>query len=244
VQIDSLALQMRPRAPHEAADLGVRLCQANAGAVYRCYLAVALPLSIVALSLSEFSSWYSILLIWCAKPWFDRTVLFVLARAAFGQRSTVGDLWREQRAVWWSQFLLTWTWRRLSPWRSFTQPVYQLEGHTFFQLRKRIVQLRNRYSSPAFFMTFSFGLAETGLTFAVMSLAFWFAPAELGFDFGKLFSGESNNLAEFIGALSYALAVLFLEPFYVAAGFGMYLNRRAELEAWDIEQEFRRAFAS
>ena len=43
---------------------------------------------------------------------------------------------------------------------------------------------------------------------------------------------------------AYALAVLFLEPYYVAAGFAMYLNRRAELEAWDIEQEFRRAFAA
>jgi hypothetical protein len=42
---------------------------------------------------------------------------------------------------------------------------------------------------------------------------------------------------------AYVVAVLFLEPFYVAAGFAMYLNRRAELEAWDIEQEFRRAFA-
>jgi hypothetical protein len=39
------------------------------------------------------------------------------------------------------------------------------------------------------------------------------------------------------------IAVLFLEPYYVAAGFGMYLNRRAELEAWDIEQELRRVFA-
>jgi hypothetical protein len=44
--------------------------------------------------------------------------------------------------------------------------------------------------------------------------------------------------------LAYAAVVAFLEPFYVAAGFGMYLNRRVELEAWDIEQEFRRAFAA
>jgi hypothetical protein len=43
-------------------------------------------------------------------------------------------------------------------------------------------------------------------------------------------------------AIGYALVVLFLEPFYVAAGFAMYLNRRAQLEAWDIEQELRRAF--
>jgi len=41
---------------------------------------------------------------------------------------------------------------------------------------------------------------------------------------------------------AYSIAVLLLEPFYVAAGFAMYLNRRAELEAWDIEQEFRQAF--
>ena len=40
----------------------------------------------------------------------------------------------------------------------------------------------------------------------------------------------------------YAAVIGFVEPFYVAAGFAMYLNRRAALEAWDIEQEFRRAF--
>ena len=54
--------------------------------------------------------------------------------------------------------------------------------------------------------------------------------------------------APFVGALQIlvyagAIVVLFLEPFYVASGFTMYLTRRAELEAWDIEQEFRRAFS-
>ena len=50
--------------------------------------------------------------------------------------------------------------------------------------------------------------------------------------------------AKLVGSIAYVVVVLFLEPFYVAAGFAMYLNRRAELEAWDIEQEFRRAFVS
>ncbi len=244
MQIDSLALQMRPRAPHEAADLGVRLCQANAAAVYRCYFVAAIPIALVALSLFEFAPWAPTLFLWWAKPWLDRTVLFVLSRAAFGQRTTVGDLWREQRSVWWQQLILTWTWRRLSPWRSFTQAAYQLEGHSFFALRRRVSQLRNRYSTPAFFMTFAFGLAESGLTAAVLSLAFWLVPPEQGFDFWSFFTGDSHLAAQFISALAYASAVLFLEPFYVAGGFGMYLNRRAELEAWDIEQEFRRAFAT
>ena len=243
MQIDSLSLQMRPRAPHEAADLGVRLCQANARAIYRCYLLVALPVAILAMSLFEFSPWLPDLFMWCAKPWLDRTVLFVLARGAFGQPTTIGDLWREQGNVWWRQFFLTWTWRRLSPWRSFTQPVYQLEGHPFFKLRKRIVQMRNRYSGPAFFMTQAFAFAEMGLTVSVISLAFWFAPPEQGFDFNTFFKGEWSVTAQLLGSAGYMAAVLFLEPFYVAVGFGMYLNRRAELEAWDIEQEFRRAFA-
>src|SRR6185295_4622048 len=35
-------------------------------------------------------------------------------------------------------------------------------------------------------------------------------------------------------------AVLLLEPFYVAAGFALYLNRRTLLEGWDIEVALRR----
>ena len=59
----------------------------------------------------------------------------------------------------------------------------------------------------------------------------------------ELLSGEAAGPLLFVLPIAYAVAVLFIEPFYVAAGFAMYLNRRAEIEAWDIEQEFRRAFA-
>jgi hypothetical protein len=235
---------MRPRAPHEAADLGIRLCQASAREVYRCYLAVAIPLSLLSMSLFEIRPWLPGVVLWCAKPWLDRTVLYVLSRAAFGQHTTLGDLWADQRQVWWSQFILTWTWRRLSPWRSFTQAVYQLEGHSFFRLRQRIVQVRRKYSGPAAIMTGAFSMAEMFLTLGVFSLTFWLTPGVEQFDFATLFSGEGNLRLALISSIAYVIAVLFLEPFYVAAGFGMYLNRRAELEAWDIEQEFRRAFAT
>jgi len=60
----------------------------------------------------------------------------------------------------------------------------------------------------------------------------------------ELLSGEVPGVLAFAAPVAYAIVVLFLEPFFVAAGFAMYLNRRADLEAWDIEQEFRRAFAS
>lgn len=38
----------------------------------------------------------------------------------------------------------------------------------------------------------------------------------------------------------YALVLIAWEPIYVACGFSLYLNRRTELEAWDLELVFRR----
>jgi len=243
MRIDALAIRLRTRAPLEAADLGVRLCQANAGQVYRCYIVVALPIVILALATIEIAGWLPSLLLWWLKPWLDRTVLFVLSRAAFGQGTTVRDLWRSQGTVWWRQLIITLTWRRLSPWRSFTQAVYQLEGLRLRDMWRRVAQIRRGRSGQALLMTSAFSWTELALTLALFSLSFWFAPQMEEARLPMLLSDASGMTVSFVTSLCYALVVLFLEPFYVAAGFAMYLNRRAELEAWDIEQEFRRAFA-
>jgi hypothetical protein len=221
----------------EAADLGVRLCQSAAREVYQCYWTVALPLFALCLATYEIIEWLPAVLIWWFKPWLDRTVLYVLSRAAFGQATRVTDLVRDQRRVWWHQLFLTLTTRRLSPWRSFTQSVYQLEGLPFLASRKRVMQIRRGRTTPATLMTSAFSVAETMLTIALVSLIFWFTPGERD----PFAPGAFAELA-FPVTCAYALVVLFLEPFYVAAGFAMYLNRRAQLEAWDIEQELRRAF--
>jgi hypothetical protein len=221
----------------EAADLGVRLCQSAAREVYLCYCVTALPVFAVSLATYEIATWLPLLLIWWLKPWLDRTVLFVLSRAAFGQSTTVGDLIRNQRRVLWSQLLLSLTTRRLSPWRSFTQPVYQLEGLAFLASRKRVRQIRRGRTTPATLMTSAFCVTETVLMVALVSLIFWFTPGQT-----EPFAPGVISSLELPIACAYVIAILFLEPFYVAAGFAMYLNRRAQLEAWDIEQELRRAF--
>jgi hypothetical protein len=224
----------------EAADLGVRLCQSAARPVYVCYWALGLPVVALSLATFEIADWLPGLLIWWAKPWLDQTILFVLSRAAFGQPTALGDLWNAQRRVWWSQLPLSLTLRRLSPWRSFTQPVYQLEGLPLFKARRRVLQIRRGKTGPAVLMTSAFGTAELVLTVAVTSLLFWFMPGEVSR--ATVFS-QSTTFIALPMTIAYAAVVLFLEPFYVAAGFAMYLNRRAQLEAWDIEQELRRAFA-
>ena len=244
MQVDALAVRLRPRAPLEAADLGASLCRSSARSVYACYLVTAVPILALCVATYEVGKWWlPILLMWWLKPWLDRTIVFVLGRSAFGQRTTIADLWRAQGRVWWRHVLITLTWRRLSPWRSFTEPVYQLEGHSLFNIRRRVKQIRGRRTGPAILMTSTYAMAELALTVAVASLFVWLAPVETAPSWRELFSGEEATLVTILISVSYATVVLFLEPFYVAAGFAMYLNRRADLEAWDIEQEFRRAFA-
>jgi hypothetical protein len=199
---------------------------------------------VLAIASFEISSWLPTLIIWCSKPWLDRTILFVLSRAAFGQRTRPADVWDAQWQVWWKHLWFSFTFRRLSVWRSLTEPVYQLEGLSVWQAEtgQRVRHIRRQGAGAAFLMTQAFSWAEQALSLSVVSLVFWFAPAGMVPDFFKLMSGQLGSLA-FVFPIAYATTVFFLEPFYVSAGFAMYLNRRVELEAWDIEQEFRRAFA-
>jgi hypothetical protein len=242
VQIDAFAIRLRPRSNMEAADLGVRLCQSSARSVYACYWTVAIPTAAVAMATYWIAPWLPGLVLWLAKPWLDRTILFVLSRAAFGQTTSAVDVWLARRQVWWRQLISTWTLRRLSPWRSFTQPVYQLEGLHGTQLHKRVAQIRHGRTGAAALMTSVFATVEPLLTVGLLSLVFWLIPKGYEPDLGKLWLGQESAAGDLLLQAAYAVVVLFLEPFFVAAGFTMYLNRRAELEAWDIEQEFRRAF--
>lgn len=241
MRVESFAVSLRSRSNMEAADLGVRLCQSAARSVFGCYLAVAVPLLVVLLAATEIALWIPTLAIWMAKPWLDRTVLFALSRAAFGQPTTPRDVWASQRHVWWSQLLRTWTLRRLSPWRSLTGPVYQLEGLSGARQRQRTRQIRSGKTGAGMLVTGAFGLAEFSLVFALLTFALWFVPQGMELDIFAIFDPGFEARLQLALAAGYAATVVFLEPFYVAAGFGLYLNRRVELEAWDVEQELRRA---
>lgn len=244
MRVDAFVIRLRPRNNLEAADLGVRLCQVSARSVFVCYLAVLVPVAAVAFSTFEMAPWAPALVLWWAKPWLDRTILFVLSRAAFGQATRPADLLREQRQIWWSQLLSTLTVRRLSPWRSFTQPVHQLEGLRGAELRKRAWQIRSGRTRAGAGMTSIFSLVENLLVIGAASLAAWFAPGDSSVAtlLDDLFSTPTSTAVSLLFSVAYLGTIAFLEPFYVAAGFALYLNRRAELEAWDIEQELRRVF--
>jgi hypothetical protein len=243
VQIDSIALVLRPRSTWEGCDLGVRLLQSWFQPVYLCYLSLALPLFLVMLAAYAVAAWLPALLIWISKPWLDRTILFVLSRAMFGESTTPADVWDARHSVWWSRIGWTLVLSRLSASRSFKQPVLQLEGLSGRELHERVRTLTLRHRGVARMATTAFAAAEIAFWASLLGLQLWLAPHAFGIERQSLF-GMLAAAGGLFATVAYAAAVAFVEPFYVAAGFGLYLNRRVELEAWDIEQEFRRAFAT
>lgn len=244
MRVDALAVELRPRPMPEAADLGVLLARTCARSLQRTFAPIFAVVLLAALTMVEIAPWLPSLLIFWLKPWLDRSLLFVLSRAVFGQSTDFTDLWHNRAAVWWDQWHSTLLWRRLSPWRSFTQPLYQLEGQKGRARRKRRAQLLRARRGAAFGMHTAFATAETALYCGLLAMVVWLAPEGSHNNVLKwLFDSQSVGPALLWTAV-YGTVVLVLEPLYVAAGFAMYLNRRVELEAWDIEQEFRRVFAN
>jgi hypothetical protein len=91
-------------------------------------------------------------------------------------------------------------------------------------------------------LSLAFGVIELSLVMSLLLLVHALTPGEPRWLSGWL-AGDSDaaHRVLLLSTGAYVLVVGFLQPFYVSAGFALYLNRRVELEAWDIEQELRRA---
>ena len=243
MRIEALAITLRPRPMSEAADLGQRLVQVHARSVWRCYWPVWIAVVLLALATVEIAGWLPGLLIFWLKPWLDRSLLFVLSRAVFGETTRWSDLWAARREVFARHLLRTLTIARLSPWRAFTQAIDQLEDQRGTARSKRRGVMLSSQRGAAGGVQFVYANLEMIFVVALIALIAWFLPEGLQGELWALYRDGESAPMQAAMSLGYGLVVLALEPFYVAAGFAMYLNRRVELEAWDIEQEFRHAFA-
>jgi hypothetical protein len=243
MKVDAIQLDLRPRGMFEAADLGVRIVSAHLRSVWASVAPVyAFVLLLAAAALPFGIAWAVLVLIW-SKPWLDRSILFVIARAVFGEETRFADVWAARRAVAWQGLLGALTIRRVSPWRSYVQPVLQLEGQRGKARRERVARILGSHRGAALAMQSAFGVVESALTFGLAGLIAWLLPADDRGAWLTALTGGFGSWTTTAQLACFVVAVAIVEPFFVGAGFAMYLNRRVELEAWDIEQEFRLAFA-
>jgi len=239
---DRLRVAARPRTPWEAADLGLALLRAQAGPVYRVWLTILLPLALVLGVACRNSPWLAPLILWWLKPVLDRPVLHVLAKSTFGETPGLAETLRGAPGYCRKGVVSSLLWRRFSQERGLLLPVWQLEEPGFKTFRKRRKVLFQRGQAQARLLTWACLLFNLVLIAGVLAGLAYFRPGEGGPGLlAAVFAGPSHRLAwlDVLLAALPTLATAAVEPVYVAAGFGLYLNRRVQLEAWDLEQAFR-----
>lgn len=243
MRLTEASVELRPRSPMEAIDLGVLLARRHRCLLMSSWAIVTLPV-FVLLSLTFHDRPYlAVLIFWWLKPAFERLPLLILSQALFGAVPSLRQALKAWPATLKSQLPASLLWRRLSLSRSFLLPVQQLENLSGGQRAQRVETLSRRDLRHARLLTL-FGLhLETILWLGLALLLFALVPQQMETEWfwrNLLATNVEANWLDHLSNLLYALVLVVWEPVYVACGFTLYLNRRTVLEAWDIELVFRR----
>ncbi|MCC4594479.1 DUF4129 domain-containing protein [Xanthomonas campestris pv. phormiicola] len=246
MRIERLDVVLRARSAWEAMELGSALVRRHAGAIWKPWLLFTLPL-FALLNLGAWAIdqlWLASLALWWLKPVLDRIPLFVISRGVFGDVPRVRDTLRAQWRWGWGPMFGYLTWRRLSPARSVFMPLEVLEGASAEQQRQRRRSLGGAVYGHALLLASVCWHFEAMLLLACIAAIAMFVPVDLLPETVRAawaLIGEENPLWADIGLNAFGwLAMTLIEPFFVGAGFGLYLNRRTEIEAWDVEMALRR----
>ena len=239
MDIDSMTVAVRPRSAWEGVDQGFAVAREWFLPLWCLWLSVALPVYLLAALLLPERPWLVILLVWWLKPLYEPPLLFWLSRALFGETLKIRAVLFQWFRIVRPQLLANLTWRRLSPNRSFHMPVALLEGLHGVQ-RKQRLEVLGRKQQAGGWLTLAGVHFELAIEMSMLILLVVMLPEELRWiDLEQLFLSP-GRLEEWLYHIGNLLAMSLIAPFYVAAGFTLYLTRRSELEAWDIEISFRR----
>ncbi|MGP0170717.1 DUF4129 domain-containing protein [Pseudomonas sp. NCHU5208] len=244
MRLTEASLAIRPRTAWEALDLGVLMAQRHAGLLMASWAMVTLPIFALLCALLWEYPGAAILLFWWLKPAYERLPLYILSQALFGNTPTLKQALKAWPRLLKPQLLASLTWRRLSLTRSFDLPVLQLEGLSGQARSQRLIVLSQRGSGAATWLTVVGVHLESALLLGLSTLFYLMLPQQMEMDWNwqSLIAADGGQWLwlEHLSNLGYALLLIVWEPVYVACGFTLYLNRRTELEAWDIELVFRR----
>jgi len=241
VRLDTVTVALRPRNHWESIDLGMAMARTHwkrlMAAWLMCFIPIVLAASLIFLS----HPWAASLFVWWLKPLFDRVPLFLLSRATFGVMPGMRETLKSLLPVWRRNLLRDLTIGRFNLARSFDMPVRDLEGLRGKAYRQRLKGLHKRTRSSAVWLTLACVNFEWVVSLSLIGLVFLFIPQGAHSGFLEIFfSTDQPVWTTVLLNATYFLAITLIEPFYVAGGFALYLNRRTLLEGWDIEIVFRR----
>lgn len=246
MRLDLLTVRLRARSSWEAMELGMALVRRHAGDVCKPWLLLTVPVFVLlnAAAWAIDQIWLAALLMWWLKPVFDRIPLYVISRAVFGATPRVKETLAAQARWGWKPMLHYLSWRRFGPARSLYLPIDLLEGVGGARLGERRSVLGGAVYGNAALLTLVCLHFEGALVLACGVAVFLFVPLDYLPETARaawsLISEQPPAWAQVARNAFLWLATSLIEPFFVGAGFGLYLNRRTQIEAWDVEIEFRK----
>ncbi|MDZ4403949.1 DUF4129 domain-containing protein [Prosthecobacter sp.] len=240
-----MTVTLRPRQPWEAVDLGCAMVRRDYGRLFVLWASTVFPLWVLVCVLLRDAPVWIPLVVWWLKPLYDRVPLFFLSRAAFGVRPGFVETWKEWPRLWITNCLPALLWRRFSFIRSFALPAQMLEGLSGSAVNRRIRTLAMDGGGSGFSLSYAFSKIEAVAWIGLMWGTYDLLPESATPDWHGIFNAfdfENTIPNAFLwwGAACHMVIVTLVEPFYVGAGFGLYLNCRTRIEGWDVELAFRR----
>lgn len=239
MQLENLTAQVRPRLAWEAVDLGFLMLQRWYRPVIAGWLSFTLPVFVLINVLLYDHPFLAALAFWWLLPVFDRIPLHILSRALFGEAVSGGYLLRHWAGIFVPHFIKVLTLYRLDFARSYNLPVWQLERLKGRARADRARVLKKAHIGTAFGLTFMCLAIEFVLFFSLLGLVMMLLPDQYDTKLAAHLAAENVWWSGPLLNTFLYLTITTVEPFYVAGGFSLYINRRTELEGWDIEIAFR-----
>ncbi len=230
--------RIRPRNHYEAIDLGFVMARHWILTLYSLWFFISFPLFIILQTIFSDAPYISAIVIWWLKPLFDSIQLHYVSEKLFSNNVTFKQTLKQAPSRLWKSALIKLTIRRPSLSRSFDMPVDDLENLTGAQRSKRLNVLQRSASSAAIWLTIVSITIENIIVFSFCGLAWMFIPPQLDI-YIEIWDLIAHPEVHRILSWCWYLAMGLVAPFYVTAGFSLYINRRTVLEGWDIELSFK-----
>lgn len=240
MQLDAISAKIRSRSPWEGVDLGFVMARHWFPQLWGLWWITAAPVVLLSLFLFWMLDSASLVTvaIWWFKPLYEPMLLYWLSRRLFGEELSLGEVLREWRRVLLPRLLANLTLYRFSVNRSFFMPVSHLERLRGKERRKRLRVLKGNQSAGGWLTIVGVHI-ESALGFGFLVLVLYLLPDSLLPE--DLFEalGDEQHWVMWLNYLFWLFSLSVFAPFYVAGGFALYLTRRSQLEAWDLELAFR-----
>jgi len=240
MQIEDLNIEVRPRTGWQALDLGIKLAQRWYVPLLLCFAPPMIVLAVVCALVIPDSPNLALFIVWWFKPLYERVPLSFLSTSIFGEVPTVREAFARWRSCVLPGLLPALTYLRLSPTRSFKAPILVLEGLSGEAKKKRFQVLNESQNSEGSWLTILCVHIEAFLNLGLIASIAMFLPTETLSGIWESYTTGLIGWEAWANNALYLCSAIVIGPIYVAAGFALYLNRRVELEAWDIELGFRK----